>query len=106
MTIVTRRGFVASAAAAAFVGAACAAPELLPGKGGAVALAEGDALLRQHDLPTAVRLDHPDQAMAALLHDKKNLGGKLNVVLLDRIGQARIYPTLPDFFKGVESWIG
>ncbi len=46
MTIVTRRGFVASAAAAAFVGAACAAPELLPGKGGAVALAEGDAQLR------------------------------------------------------------
>lgn len=69
-------------------------------------LARLDALLRQHDLPTAVRLDHPDQAMAALLHDKKNLGGKLNVVLLDRIGQARIYPTLPDFFKGVESWIG
>jgi 3-dehydroquinate synthase len=69
-------------------------------------LARLDALLHQHDLPTAVRLEHPERIMSAIGNDKKNLGGKLSVVLIDRIGQARLYATTPDFFKGVETWIG
>ena len=63
------------------------------------------ACLQAHQLPAHVRLDRPEQLLAALGRDKKNIGKALFVVLLKRIGESMLHQTKPDFFSGVEKWL-
>ena len=63
------------------------------------------ACLQAHHLPSSVRLTQPDRLLDILGRDKKNMGKKLFVVLLNRIGESRLFGTAPVFFAGVEKWL-
>ena len=58
--------------------------------------------LELYDLPVSCGL--PVSALTeAILLDKKNLNGSLNVVLLHKIGDSYVYPTDASFFKNAEN---
>lgn len=62
-------------------------------------------VLEKYRLPYECGLPLAD-LMEAVALDKKNLGGKLNIILLHATGDAYIYPTSTDFFtKGTEGRI-
>ena len=61
--------------------------------------------LEAYGLPFAVSLTDTGKLLDVITRDKKNLGKALNVVLLKSIGEAKLYPTTPDFFSGVEKWL-
>lgn len=62
-------------------------------------------VLKTYGLPYECKLPLADLIEAITL-DKKNLGGKLNVVLLHQIGDSYVYPTSAGFFtEGNESRI-
>jgi len=61
--------------------------------------------LQAHKLPVDLHLDRPERLLNTLSRDKKNIGKSLFVVLLNRIGESRLYQTTPDFFEGVEKWL-
>lgn len=54
-------------------------------------------LLKRYSLPTSDAIE-PRQALSAILKDKKNLGKKLNVVLIKDIGESFVYPTDAEYF--------
>ena len=56
------------------------------------------SVLNSYGLPTTSHTSCA-QLTAALSLDKKNLGGKLNLILLKEIGDSFIYPSSTDFFK-------
>jgi 3-dehydroquinate synthase len=63
------------------------------------------ACLQAHRLPSSVHLDQPARLKETLGRDKKNIGKTLYVVLLNRIGESRLYQAAPGFFAGVEKWL-
>ncbi len=63
------------------------------------------ACLEVHRLPVSVKLERSEQLFDILGRDKKNIGKTLFVVLLNHIGDARLFNTTPDFFAGVEKWL-
>lgn len=63
------------------------------------------ACLMAHGLPYSVHLKEPARLREAIRMDKKNLNGALQAVVLERIGQARLYKAGPEFFEGVEAWL-
>ena len=58
-----------------------------------------------HSLPTRVSLGATQKLMDILGRDKKNMGTSLFAVLLNKIGESRLYETTPDFFSGVALWL-
>ena len=54
-------------------------------------------ILRQYGLPTTDPVNAKD-VLGAIKSDKKNLGKKLNVVLLKDIGESYTYPTTEEYF--------
>ena len=62
-----------------------------------------DALLSALEMPLQLPDIPEDDLIAAMGMDKKSAGKTLNVIVLDRIGQCRIYPTSADFFKGIRA---
>ncbi len=67
-----------------------------------------DAIVRclhAHSLPSLVSLGDTQKLLDILHRDKKNLGKSLFVVLLNKIGDSRLFETTPDFFSGVEAWL-
>ena len=62
-----------------------------------------DALLDALNLPRGLQGLTPEQLIAVMGMDKKNLGKKLHIIVLDRIGQCRIEATTPAFFEGMEA---
>lgn len=53
-------------------------------------------------LPTVLP-DLPEETLLrAMGQDKKNAGARLTIILLERIGRCFLYPTTPEFFRGME----
>ncbi|MCZ1466965.1 3-dehydroquinate synthase, partial [Enterococcus faecium] len=50
-------------------------------------------------LPITYDLSHPDELFHAITHDKKARGSQLNIILLEKIGQAKIVPVPTETFK-------
>jgi len=59
-------------------------------------------LLNIYQLPYQANVTAP-QLLEAILVDKKNLDGQLNLILLHEIGDSYIYPTNIEFFEGVDN---
>ena len=57
-------------------------------------------ILVRHGLPVSIGLP-ASRAMDAIRRDKKNLGGRIQAVLLRRIGEAYLYDTTPAFFEDI-----
>ena len=58
------------------------------------------ALLSRFSLPSEIPPELDKRAIsAAMLSDKKNLSGKLNLILLEKIGAAKIFPTDAEQFS-------
>lgn len=57
-------------------------------------------ILERYGLPLSAGLPAA-QAMDAIRRDKKNLGGRMQAVLLRRIGEGYLYETAPSFFEDV-----
>jgi len=55
-----------------------------------------DALLAQHQLPTALEGYNAKRIYEAALKDKKNIGKALNIIVLKRIGEVEILPIAPE----------
>jgi 3-dehydroquinate synthase len=63
---------------------------------------EISACLEKHGLPTALeKVEDYSEILPYIKKDKKNLDGKLHVVLLDKIGQARSEQTSHTFFDSL-----
>lgn len=57
-------------------------------------------LCQQFDLPIEISKPNDYSEILKLLStDKKNLDGQLNIILLDSLGQAIVYPTTTEFFN-------
>ncbi len=61
--------------------------------------------LYAHNLPSSVSLGDTQKLSSILGRDKKNLGASLFVVLLNKIGESRLFETTPDFFSEVVQWL-
>ena len=61
-------------------------------------------LLKSYGLPYACGFTLGELTEAITL-DKKNLAGKLNLILLKEIGESYIYPTDMEFFKNTHRYI-
>jgi len=61
--------------------------------------------LHTHNLPSRASLGDTEKLFDILSRDKKNMGASLFVVLLNKIGESRLYETTPDFFSGVVKWL-
>lgn len=66
-------------------------------------MARLEALLSRHGLPTVILGAARGAVRRGVSVDKKNLGGRLNVILLHKIGDAFIHPTDASFF-GEDVW--
>ncbi len=64
-----------------------------------------ERLIFKHGLPSKIKLQHPRRAMKALEMDKKNLDGRLTLVLLDRIGSCILHKVNAEFLREVEQWV-
>ncbi|MDE7208397.1 MAG: 3-dehydroquinate synthase, partial [Clostridia bacterium] len=56
-----------------------------------------ERILRQYGLPVSDSVKAQD-VLSTIKSDKKNLGKKLNVVLLSEIGKSYTYPTNEEYF--------
>ena len=62
-----------------------------------------EALLARHGLPTLIPPEARSAVRRGVSVDKKNLAGRLNVILLHKVGDAFIHPTDASFF-GEDVW--
>ena len=58
-----------------------------------------ERILQKFHLPITYDLSHPDELFHAITHDKKARGSQLNIILLEKIGQAKIVPVPTETFK-------
>ncbi|MDS0525540.1 3-dehydroquinate synthase [Clostridium sp. SHJSY1] len=59
-------------------------------------------ILINYDLPYETNIEDNEAIVETISLDKKNLGNKLKVILLQDIGESIIYDTTPNFFKVVK----
>lgn len=69
-------------------------------KGTADRITEG---LKAYGLPTELPPLDFSEMMETMTHDKKNLNGKLHVVLLHEIGKSYVHEVDAEFFEGIDS---
>lgn len=64
-----------------------------------------EAILKMYRLPLSADKSLANDMLRAITKDKKNLGAKLNVILLRKIGECCILPTTDAYFSEVETWL-
>ncbi|MDU0990595.1 MAG: 3-dehydroquinate synthase, partial [Enterococcus faecium] len=58
-----------------------------------------ERILQKFHLPITYDLSHSEELFHAITHDKKARGSQLNIILLEKIGQAKIVPVPTETFK-------
>ena len=56
-------------------------------------------ILVRYGLPFEVDLKDKDTIIEAISLDKKNMGSRLKVIIMQEIGNAKIYDTTVEFFR-------